>query len=246
MKSLSVQLWLIGMLLLVMGAMLLGASPVRALEPSQDYWFIETLTVGDVELPAGVVIRASDPKVQPRGFLTLENQTETLLYVLSLGYKDVLVIKTPDPNYKNRVNGAHEVASYLVAPDRPANLGMEALTDLDRDLEDRNMLSFDPPPANVPIPAAQSSELLLVYDDQVLVVPFTVSYALNTNFDNGLQADQARITNTQAIVIATATQEAGISGAPGMKNNVITIGLAGVIILIIAAWVVRRRLSHRW
>jgi len=228
-----------------MGTMLLGVRSVWALEPSKDYWFNETFTVGDVELPAGVVIRPSDPKVQPRGFLVLENQTKTLLFVLSLGYKDVLVMKTPDPNYKNRVNGAHEVASYLVAPDRPANLGMEALTDLGRDLEDRNVLSFDPPPENVPIPAAQSSELLLVYGDQVLIIPFTVSYALNTNFDNGSEADQTRIANTQATNIATATQEAGTSGASGMKNNVITIGLVGATILIIAGWWIWRRLSYR-
>ena len=245
MKSLSVQLSLIGMLLLVMGAMLLGVSSVRAIEPSKGYWFIETLTLGDVELPAGVVIRASDPKVQPRGFLALENQTKNLLYVLSLGYKDVLVMKTPDPNYKNRVNGAHEVASYLVAPDRPANLGMEALTDLDRDLEDKNVSSINPPPVNVPIPATQSSELLLVHGDQVLIIPFTVSYALNTYYDNGSEADQTRIANTQATDIATATQEAGTPDALGMKNKVITIGLVGVIILIITGWWAWRRLSHR-
>ena len=233
------------MLFLVMGAMLFGVRSVRASEPGQDYWFIETLTVSDVELPAGVVIRTSDPESQPRGSLALENQTKTLLYVLSLGYKDVLVMKTPDPNYKNRVNGAHEVASYLAAPDRPANLGMEALTDLDRDLEDRNVLNIDPPPVNLPIPAAQSSELLLVYGDQVLIIPFTVSYALNTNFDNGSEADQTRIANTQATNIATATQEAGTSGASGMKNNVITIGLVGATILIIAGWWIWRRLSYR-
>jgi len=69
-----------------------------AFEPTMDYWFIETLTVSDVELPAGVEILVSNPSYQPRGFLILNNKTETLLYVLSLGYKDVLVMATPDPN----------------------------------------------------------------------------------------------------------------------------------------------------
>jgi len=85
----------------------------------------------------------------------------------------------------------------------------------------------------------------LVYGDQVLIIPFTVSYALNTNFDNGSEADQTRIANTQATNIATATQEAGTSGASGMKNNVITIGLVGATILIIAGWWIWRRLSYR-
>ena len=116
---------------MVMGGALWGKRSVNASEPSKDYWFIETLVLGDVKLPAGVVIRSSDPAASPRGYLDLENQTEAVLYVLSLNYKDVVVMKTPDPNYKNRLNAAHEVASYLVAPDRPARLGMEALTDLD-------------------------------------------------------------------------------------------------------------------
>ena len=77
MKSLWRQLRLIGMLLLMVGGMLLGASSVSAFEPRKDYWFIETLTVGDVELPVRVVIRTSDPKIQPRGYLILENQMET-------------------------------------------------------------------------------------------------------------------------------------------------------------------------
>jgi len=205
-ESLSRQLRLIGMLLLMVGGMLLGASSVNAFEPRKDYWFIETLTIGDVELPAGVVIRTSDPKIQPRGYLILENQTETLLFVLSLGYKNVLVMTTPDPNWKIRVNAAHEVASYLVAPDRTGYLSMEALTDLDRDLEDRNMRTIAPPSENIPIPAAQSSELLLVYDGQVIVVPFTVTYALNTDFTNGSEAYQHWMANAQTTVNTSATE----------------------------------------
>jgi hypothetical protein len=165
--------------------------------------------------------------------------------VLSLGYKDVLVMRAPDSGYKHRVNGAHEVASYLVAPDRPANLGMEALTDLDRDLEDRNVLNTNPPPVNAAIPNAQNSELLLVYSDQVIVVPFTVSYALNTNLDDVSESDQATTTNIQATDIATTAQEAGIASVSGMKNAEITIVLAGATILIITGWLVWRRLSHR-
>jgi hypothetical protein len=230
---------------MVMGGMLLVIRPVSASEPGKDYWFNETLTVGDVDLPAGVVIRVSDPAATPRGYLDLENQTETLLYVLSLDYKDALVMKTSDPNYKVRVNGAHEVASYLVAPNRPAHLGMQALADLDRDLVDKNVLSSSPPPENTPIPAAQNSELLLVYDGQVMVVPFTVTYALNAHFAIGSTAIQTGVATSHTSPIVTATEVAGTSSALGMSNYTITIGLLAVAVLIIAGWWIWSRLSYR-
>jgi hypothetical protein len=233
------------MLFLVSGAVRLGVHSVQASEPGQDYWFSETFTLGDVELPLGVVIRTSDPATTPRAYLYLDNQTETILYVLSLSYEDVLVMKTPDPEYKARLNGAHEVASYLVALDRPANLGMEALINLDRDLEDRNVLNIDPPLVNVSIPATQSSELLLVYSDQVITVPFTVTYALNTNLDNGSAAEKTWIASLPVTAVATPTQAADTSGFLGMKNYVITIGMAVVMILLIAGWLVWKRMTPR-
>jgi hypothetical protein len=244
-KSFLVRLWFISVFIVVMGGALWVKRSVNASEPGKDYWFIETFALGDVKLPAGVIIQSSDPAASPRGYLDLENQTAAVLYVLSLNYKDVVVMKTPDPNYKNRLNAAHEVASYLVAPDRPARLGMEALTDLDRILVDKNVLSSDPPPENTPIPKAQNSELLLVYNEQVLVVPFTVTYALNAHFAIGSTAIQTR-NPTQASPIATAIQAAGTSGLTGMKNCVIAIGFAGVTILTIAGWLAWRKLSpHR-
>jgi hypothetical protein len=240
-----VRLSFVSALIVAIGGVLWGLHSVRASVPSKDYWFIETPTVGDVNLPAGVVIRPSDPAASSRGYLTLENQTEALLYVLSLNYKDVLVMKTPDPNYNNRLNGAHEVASYLVAPDRPASLGMQALTDLDRDLVDKNVWSSSPPPGNTPIPTAQNSELLLVYDGQVLLIPFTVTYALNTDFAIGSTPTQTGIATSQASPLATATQVAGTSGILGMKYYLIAIGLVGVTVLIIGGWWAWKWLAHR-
>jgi hypothetical protein len=217
-----------------------------AFEPTMDYWFIETLTVGDVELPAGVEILVSNPSYQPRGFLILNNQTETLLYVLSLGYKDVLVMATPDPDWKARVNGAHEVASYLVAPDKPAYLSMEALADLDPNLADRNVLTFGPPPIDVSIPAAQSSELLLVYGEQVIEVPFMLAYTLNTGFDNGTGAYLNWMMNAQAtdVASATVTQQSEESTARVIRNNIMLIGLAGSAVVLITGWLVWRELNR--
>lgn len=206
-----------------------------------DYWFIETLSVSVVELSAGVEILTSNPSSQPRGFLVVKNQSEVLLYIMSLRYKDVLVMATPDPDWKVRLNGAHEAASYLVAPNRPVSLGMEALTDLDQNLEDRNILTFNPPPTDVSIPAAQSSELLLVYGGQVVDVPFTLTYTLNSNFNNGTGANLTMM-NVKATgdASATATQQAQALAAHGARNNFMVVGLVGIAALLIAGWLVWR------
>jgi hypothetical protein len=237
---------LTGLLLLFLVAMHSAASTARASEPKIDYWFIETLSVSDVDLPAGIEIFTSNPPSQPRGSLVVTNRTETLLFVMSLRYKDVLVMATPDPGFKAQLNAAHEVASYLVAPNRPAYLSIEALTDLDQNLADRNVLTFDPPPTDVSIPTAQSSELLLVYDGQVVEVPFKLTYTLNTRFNNGTGANLNGVMNTQATDDATAkaTQKAETFASDVMRNNIKVIGLVGVAVLFIAGWLVWRRLRR--
>jgi hypothetical protein len=235
-----------GTLLLLTLGILSGTHPVKAIESQMDYWFNESFSVSNMELPVGIVVRSSDPDSQTRRFLILENQSDILLFVLSLNYKDVLVMETPDPNWKARVIGAHEVASYLVAPTRPAYLNMEALTDLDHSLVDQNGLSFEPPPTDAAIPALQNSELLLVYGEQVFQVPFTVSYSLNAQFDNGTQSYVPRLANTQAAdqPSATPTQQADVPAARVTWNNIMLIGLVSTAVLLIAGWLVWRRLSR--
>ena len=238
MKGPWVQFRLLCILFLTVIGMLYKTGPVTASEPRKDYWFTETIKTGIIDLPTGVVVRASAPENKPRGYLSLENQTQTLLFVLSLGYKDVLVMTTPDPNWKNRVNGAHEVASYLVAPERPANLDMDALAELDRDLEDKNVLSFDPPPEDLATPAEQSSELLLVYDGQVILVPFTVSYAINSEFDNGTHADHPLTAIKDEG--AAATQPSGTAPEAGARTQALFISFLGIAGMLMIGWMVWR------
>lgn len=111
-------------LLLMLGAVQHSGYHAVAAEPQMDYGYIETLNAGGVELPAGMDIIASDPTSQPRGFFLLQNQTTIPLYVMSMRYKTVLVMTTPDPSWKTRVNGAHEATSYIAVPSRPAHLDM--------------------------------------------------------------------------------------------------------------------------
>lgn len=203
--------------------------------------------VAAARLPEGVEILTSSSSSQPRGSIVLKNQTQTLLFVMSLRYKDVLVMATPDPGWKGRVNGAHEAASYLVAPDQPADLNIEALADLDPNLLDRNVLSSDPPPVEVSIPAAQSSELLLVYGEQVIELPFMLSYTLNMNFNNDSGAPLNWMPNVQAADIpsATATQPADTFASRVMRNKSMLVGLVGLAGLLIAGWLVWRGYNRK-
>jgi hypothetical protein len=137
---------------------------------------------------------------------------------------------TPDPLWKSRVAGAQEVASYLVAADKPRYLNMEALVDLDHALVDRNVLTMDLPPENLSVPEPQTSELLLVYGEQVLLVPFSVSYALNTQFDNGSQAYQYFMASVQSTNDASATQEAHAAQSQAAMQNGIVFGLVSLVV----------------
>lgn len=223
-----------------------GAQPVSAVEPSFDYWFVETITLDEVDLPKGVTMYAVNPDAEPRANLVLENRTETPLYVLSLSYQDVLIMEKPDLNWKDRVRLAHEVASYLVSPTRPVYLDVESLVDLDSNLVDQNVLRYDRPPVDLAVPAPQSSYLLLVYAEQVLIAPFSISYEINANYDNDSRSYQFWVDSTQATesAKATATQQAEIVATQPARNITPFIGVGAVAVLFLIIWMVWRGSSR--
>ena len=156
-------------------------------------------------------------------------------------------MQTPDPNWKSRVDMAHEVASYLVSSSRPLYLNMDGLTDLDSNLVDKSVLAFDPPPENVTIPNAQRSELLLVYDGQVIEAPFTVSYTLNKDFNYGSESYQTSTENVPATEItrAAATPQEVASEARVERSTMIVVGLLGVAALFAVGLLAWRRAGQR-
>lgn len=205
----------------------------NAVEQKTDYWYVETIQIGDVVLPQGIEIVPSDPAIEPRGSITITNNKNQPVYVMSLGYKDVLVMSTPDANWERRVNGAHEAASYLAVPNRPAHLSIESLTSLDLDLNDQNVLSADPPPQNAPIPATQSSELLLVYNGQVIEVPFTISYSLNTSHAGSPEfSNAATQTNQPPAHQATPSQTVTATGGLVASSWVVAVVAVSAIVLV--------------
>ncbi len=233
-----------GLLLVTLAGLLTGARPGVAFVPKMDYWFIETLQLGEVELPDGVFIRACDTSSQPRSCLIVENQTETLLFVLSLSYRDRLVMVTPDPEWKLRLGLAHEVASFLAAPQRPASLSIEALVDLDKNLVDQNVLTYYPPPKNLAIPASENSELLLVYGGQVIEVPFTLSYSLNMRFDNGSEEFKAWMDSVEATASASATTtQKAIAYTNRLESTMWAGGLFMLAVILVGGWLVWRGIA---
>jgi hypothetical protein len=246
-KFSGVRLFQVGSFLVLTVGMLFSAHLVRACIPGMDDGYIVTITVDNVELPEGILIHPCPADIGTQGCLKLENSTETILYIMSLNYKDILVMQTPDPNWKSRVGMAHEAASYLVSSNRPLYLNMDALSDLDSNLVDQKVLIINPPPGNATIPNAQNSELLLVYDGQVIEVPFTVSYALNEDFDNGSEAFTTSTKNVLVteIASATATQPAVASEAQLGRSSEILIGLVGAVALFTTGWLVWRRMGRR-
>jgi hypothetical protein len=232
--------WVSACLPVLVGLLFL-ATAVRAGTPGVGYWYLEHITLSQAELPEGVSIHSYDQTAASRGRLMVENHTSLPLYVMPLKYEDLLVMVTPDPDWKNRVNLAHEAAAYLVLPERPAALIIEALVDLDEHLVDRNVFASGPSTDSLSIPAVQNSELLLIYDQQVFEVPFSLSYTINPLFEN----DTGTQTGT-AYMPATFQANDRITQASEARpmSNVVIIGLAVLAVLLAGGWAAWK-LAHR-
>jgi len=247
-------------ILLVCCASLIFPQPAMACEPVPDYWFQETVEFAKVSLPDGfylyeqgmplpeppphgIWLSAADPAQTARTFISLVNQNEEPIFVLSLRYRDVLVMETPDPNWERRVDMAHEVASYLaVAGTRQIlSLEMETLIDLDPALQDPNVLDISPPDPNLTIPSSQSSELLLVYQHQVIVVPFSITYRLNENFDNGRCEEWWASANATAAADSTTSQQV-VQADQARQNNTLAFGLLALALIGLLFWLFTRLL----
>ena len=88
-------------------------------ESPPDYWYIETVTLDAAGLPSdfhvfsgnaspeqvgeGVWLTTSNPAKSPRAAIYLINHSPQPIYVMSLEYRDRLVMSTPDQSYDARV-----------------------------------------------------------------------------------------------------------------------------------------------
>jgi hypothetical protein len=237
---------------LLLGMLLAGAAvrPTKAYEPEADFWYVETVTLDTSGLPAefhvytginsspeqfseGVWLSTNSPDVSPRAMIYLINRSKTPVYVMSLEHRDRLVMETPDANFEARVKMAHEAASYLVRPGSGEifTLNWEALRDLDASLTELNPPTFETPPADLTAPAPQHSELLLVYGEQVVLIPFTISYSVNPNFKIDEYVGPAGVPDP-----TTVPESKGVLNT-GQKAVLVS---AGVVLAAMIVWLVYR------
>jgi hypothetical protein len=243
---------------LVLVSFCLPAQEAWACEPHPDYWFAETVTLdaaglppgfylyaaqsGSAEnLPEGVWLFANNTANAARSTIYIVNRTPTPLYIMSLQYRDRLVMETPDPDWKTRLSMAHEVASYLVRPDlgEALLLDLAALRDLDASLSDPNVSSYNPPASDALLPDPQRSELLLVWGEQVVVAPFTITYQINQHYNNGGCQEWWDSQNTTEAARYAATQAAQSAELQRKLILIATGFVMGAVVIVWRSW--RRR-----
>lgn len=232
----------------------LSTRAAQAFEPDPDFWYIETVTLDEASLPPdfhvfngegtveqlseGVWLSTNRPETSLLAMIYLINRSDEAVYILSLEYRDRLIMETPDAAYEARLRGAHEVASYLVRPNSGETFALtwEALKDLDDSLKDLNPPTFNPQPSDLTPPEAQHSELLMVYGEQVVLLPFTISYAINANYEIEEYLGPAGVPEPTG-----APEEKKGFDNPGTFVGVVGgIGLAALI-----TWLVWRRRNER-
>ena len=176
----------------------LPAMPAEACEPYPEYWFTETITFTVPALLENISIYATDPGVTPRAAFWLYNPNEDVLYIIPKKDSEQVDTGALSPT------SAEAMAWITVnAQNSPVMLEIEQLVALDSGLQDPNPVNMSrPAPEAIQIPAAQHSELFLVYQDQVITVPFTITYAINpynsvaecnTWYERAAQTDEARV-----------------------------------------------------
>lgn len=219
------------------------ASTALACEPCPDTWYLETITLEATALPTAFVLSApteskerqqavwifTTPSAARHGAIYIANQTAIPVYVMSLIHRERLMVETPDAVLAARLRMAHEVAAYMASSQSVLSLGIQELIDLDPALEDRNVLSLNPPAPNGNAPGAQQSTLLLVYGEQVVLLPFTISYQLNQAFDTGCL-------NADPIPSQAMSQSRDTAMQTGSLSQSFWLGLALLLILLFASW----------
>ena len=209
-------------------------STVLACEPEPpDWWFDEEFTTEPNALPPGVSV--SSAVTWERAELTISNKVATPVYFLAPvgdeGAPDtsLSVALPPDMGIAQKVSaGATET------------LQIEDAFRLAPALKDQNE-RYTERPADVAVPAPQTADLTLVYDDRLLTVPLTLTYKLNPDYD------LAKLTEDpcpDVIVEPTepAGQTAGTSQSGGsLRTNSGTIAASvatgsALLLALVAGW----------
>jgi hypothetical protein len=211
---------------------LLGATSDSgsACEPSGDYWFLETLTLENHNVPEIVqieIVKSDDD----RSHIHFEVATDAPLYVISQDTVRGLFPKDAVINQETWPDQLINHATFIITTESFPNglyLSFEEIVSLDAQLDDYRRYEYSPPPENIEIPNTDRSALYLVYGEKVYEIPVEISYQLNDNYRDDCaewgNSEMTRIAKTQA------TQTA-IAGAQLKKQNTVT----GTVVIILCA-----------
>jgi hypothetical protein len=213
-RAACLLVWLMGV---AAGLAVLGGDVSPALSqqrlPQQIHWFSELLTAEPVALPAPITI-AVEPSLGWDGGTTLviANPGATPLYLLKPRLApprhappfDVAALSLPESMWPaSRVvrNQVFYLAEAVQTPHFPVGGWVrinQALAVYGRSpvlvapVERRNVEEAVGPgmsrPADVQVPEPQHSALWLLYEDALLQVPVTITYALNPNYERVREA----------------------------------------------------------
>jgi hypothetical protein len=179
--------------IVVLSTFIAPSQSAQTCEPQPDTWFIEIFNISSMLLPENVSIELS-PRDSSTGYLLIQNNSEIPLYVLPQDARTaILVTAEPEiaedglaaeniPQEILLVDLAPELAAFVITQGTPLQLGVENLPGLVPYIETRNISDFRRP-SLVYLPVTQRGEFHLIYNDQLFTVQFSISYALNENFN---------------------------------------------------------------
>ncbi len=186
---------------------------VQACEPLPDYWFAERYEFGPVNLPETIDLVQSPPDVA-QGYFQISNHSDSPLYVLPMDSRASLVV-TAEPSITGEgltqeqtteeillIERAPDLATFVIEAGKIFTLDNESFPTLVPYIEERNVLDFSRP-AFFFLPITQRGEFLLVFDDQLITVPFTISYAINENFTPEICGEDIESSTQQEIEFAS-------------------------------------------
>jgi len=222
--------------ILLLGIILSQSPSAKACVPRPDYWFAERYQFGPVELPESIVLVQSPPDVA-QGNYQIINRSDLPIYILPMDARPSLVATT-EPSVTGEglsdeesieeillLDQAPGFATFIIETGEMLQLDNQNFTELIPYIEERNILEYSRPHF-VYLPITQRGEFLMVFDDQLITVPFTISYALNENFSPEICGE---------VIEATTQQE--VAFAEESNNNILigTIAFCAIILFTLGA-----------
>ncbi len=207
----------------------------EACEPYPEYWYTESITFTASSLPEQVSIYTTNPDTTPRAAFWLYNKNEAPIFIMPKKDNDQMIVSA------DLLTSADEIAMVTVnVQNSPVTLEMDKLMELDSSLQDPNPVNMSrPSPDGLQIPEPQHSELILVYHNQVITIPFSVTYSINPH--NSVEdcqrwwqeSGQTEAALAQLITTAEAKQAQSPDQAHIPTEIIIALIVPGVIIMII-------------